>query len=199
MPVNITDVDQFTDPIVGPADSDPADRTYVMTIAQGLANRTRYIHNRGGYGGLSSGGGDVSPPVGSFTPVTWWDSALPVDGQGLVQANLGADGLFVPNGGVFEAHCHFSIRAPSGFGSNTVPDLYAVAIAVDGAESPSVRILFNVEDAADWVNVAFGGIVTVGAGELVTVRVRAENLDGGGGPYTLTAGNGGAFWIRQLA
>lgn len=45
MPVNVTDVDEFTDPIVGPADSDPADRTYVMTIAQGLANRTRSLLN----------------------------------------------------------------------------------------------------------------------------------------------------------
>lgn len=46
MPVNITDVDTFTDPIVAPADSDPADRTYVLTIAQGLANRTRNLQNR---------------------------------------------------------------------------------------------------------------------------------------------------------
>jgi hypothetical protein len=45
MPVNITDVDTFTDPIVAPADSDPADRTYVITIAQGLANRTRWLKN----------------------------------------------------------------------------------------------------------------------------------------------------------
>lgn len=52
MPVNITDVDTFTDPIVAPADSDPADRTYVLTIAQGVANRTRHLANRiGGAGG----------------------------------------------------------------------------------------------------------------------------------------------------
>lgn len=46
MPVDITDVSEFTAPIVGPADSDPADRTYVMTIAQGLANRTRHLNDR---------------------------------------------------------------------------------------------------------------------------------------------------------
>lgn len=45
MPVNITDVDAFTDPIVIPADSDPADRTYIVTLAQGLANRTRHVKN----------------------------------------------------------------------------------------------------------------------------------------------------------
>lgn len=43
MPVNITDVSTFTDPIVAPADADPADRTYVVTIAQGLSNRTRKL------------------------------------------------------------------------------------------------------------------------------------------------------------
>lgn len=46
MPVNITDDSTFTDPIVAPADSDPADRTYVLTIAQGLANRTRHLFER---------------------------------------------------------------------------------------------------------------------------------------------------------
>lgn len=46
MPVNITDVDTFTDPVVAPAGSDPADRTYVVTVAQGLANRTRHLKNR---------------------------------------------------------------------------------------------------------------------------------------------------------
>lgn len=43
MPLNITDSSTFTDPIIAPADSDPADATYVRTIAQGLANRTRFM------------------------------------------------------------------------------------------------------------------------------------------------------------
>ncbi len=46
MPENLIDVDAFTDPIVVPADSDPADRTYLVTAAQGLANRTRNLKNR---------------------------------------------------------------------------------------------------------------------------------------------------------
>lgn len=44
MPQDITDVATFTDPIVMPADSDSANLTYITTLAQGLANRTR--HNR---------------------------------------------------------------------------------------------------------------------------------------------------------
>lgn len=39
---NVTDVDAWTAPVVVPADTDPADATYVRTAAQGLANRTRY-------------------------------------------------------------------------------------------------------------------------------------------------------------
>ena len=46
MSQNITDVDTFTNPIVIPADSDPADLTYIETMAQGLANRTRYLNER---------------------------------------------------------------------------------------------------------------------------------------------------------
>jgi hypothetical protein len=63
MPVNITDVDTFTDPIVGPADSDPADRTYVMTIAQGLANRTRSLLGQIGSLGTFAGADLVSRTV----------------------------------------------------------------------------------------------------------------------------------------
>lgn len=46
MPVNITDSDAFTDPIVAPAGADPADQTYVVTIAQAAGNRTRTLANR---------------------------------------------------------------------------------------------------------------------------------------------------------
>jgi hypothetical protein len=47
MPVNITDdPDAFTSPIVAPAGADPKNRTYVNTIAQGLANRTAFVTKR---------------------------------------------------------------------------------------------------------------------------------------------------------
>ncbi|AKF06087.1 hypothetical protein [Sandaracinus amylolyticus] len=45
MPQNITDTSTFTDPIVIPADADPADLTYIETLAQGLANRTRFLRD----------------------------------------------------------------------------------------------------------------------------------------------------------
>src|SRR3990172_7853093 len=45
MPVDITDAHVFTDPIVRPADSDAADLTYIVTLTQGLANRTRWLYD----------------------------------------------------------------------------------------------------------------------------------------------------------
>lgn len=62
MPANITDVSTFTDPIVVPADTDPADRAYIVALAQGLANRTRELANRIGGAG---GGGEWVYPSGS--------------------------------------------------------------------------------------------------------------------------------------
>lgn len=46
MPVNITDVDTFTDPVQAPADADAADGTTFQLAPQGLANRTRNLKNR---------------------------------------------------------------------------------------------------------------------------------------------------------
>lgn len=43
MPTNIVDVSTFTDPIVGPASGDPRTAASVVTMGQGLANRTRLL------------------------------------------------------------------------------------------------------------------------------------------------------------
>lgn len=48
MPQNITDADTWTTPIVMPADTDPADLTYIATAVQGLANRTRFLVDKVG-------------------------------------------------------------------------------------------------------------------------------------------------------
>lgn len=61
MSQNITDVDTFTDPIVIPADSDAADLTYIETMAQGLANRTRWLANL--LGGATGTGEWLYPTV----------------------------------------------------------------------------------------------------------------------------------------
>lgn len=46
MPVNITDVDEFTDPITAPAGADAANAASVVAPVQKLANRTRHTKNR---------------------------------------------------------------------------------------------------------------------------------------------------------
>lgn len=46
MPSNITDVDEFTDPVTAPADGDNADEASFQDPIQDLSNRTRYLKNR---------------------------------------------------------------------------------------------------------------------------------------------------------
>ena len=45
MPTAITDVSTFTDPIMVPASTDPASKDSIVTLGQGLANRTRMLFN----------------------------------------------------------------------------------------------------------------------------------------------------------
>jgi hypothetical protein len=56
MPTNISDdPNAWTNPIQGPADPDPADKTYVLTVAQAAGNRTAFLAKRLGligHGGL---------------------------------------------------------------------------------------------------------------------------------------------------
>jgi hypothetical protein len=45
MPINVTDVSEFTSPVVVPADADPANGASVRLFAQQLANRTRRLRD----------------------------------------------------------------------------------------------------------------------------------------------------------
>lgn len=62
MPINIIDVDEFTDPITAPAGADPANAASVVDPIQKLANRTRYLKNEhdrvAGYVGGANGSGE---------------------------------------------------------------------------------------------------------------------------------------------
>lgn len=46
MPLTVTDVDAFTDPVQSPANTEDADQDSLLTTAQALANRTRNLKNR---------------------------------------------------------------------------------------------------------------------------------------------------------
>jgi hypothetical protein len=46
MSQNITDVDAFTDPVVVPSNGEDATAASLLTMAQALANRARYLYNR---------------------------------------------------------------------------------------------------------------------------------------------------------
>jgi len=47
VPVDITDVDEFTDPITAPAGGDVRNSASVVSPVQKLSNRTRYLQNKG--------------------------------------------------------------------------------------------------------------------------------------------------------
>lgn len=199
MPQNITDVDEFTDPIVMPADADPANLTYITTLTQGLANRTRNLRNvYGAYGGLCiadgvGGSTFVAPPqYPTFTNATWWNAALPSDAAGIIVPNLGADGLFVTEAGLYEVHAHFTVLSPT-FDSDTVVDTYRAAIGVDGVPSTEITDFIEVADANTVAKAVLSGIITVGEDELVTVRVSATGSSGG-----IKVG-AGSFRMRRLA
>lgn len=46
MPIDITDVSVFTDPVTAPAGADPANAASVVDPVQKLANRTRYLYDK---------------------------------------------------------------------------------------------------------------------------------------------------------
>lgn len=135
MPVNITDVDAFTDPITSPAGADPANAASVLQIAQKLANRTRYLYN------LLVGSGTrtlrLSPWIGVGVAAS--SSAAPV---WLSQANGvdPAEGQHLVSGADFAAR-HVAI-------SDIVPDGATVtrvkALVKPGATRVSGRMVLEL-------------------------------------------------------
>lgn len=84
MPVNITDVDEFTSPVVAPVGSDPANAASVATPLQQLANRTRNIVNR--VGGADGNAEFAYPTPRTRTiPISMVDG-LPVEAGWILRA-----------------------------------------------------------------------------------------------------------------
>ena len=85
MPINIIDVDEFTDPITAPAGADPANAASVVDPIQKLANRTRHIKNRLDLLDVQVDNGEwIYPTPKSRTvviPVTAWQTGLDTDGS----------------------------------------------------------------------------------------------------------------------
>jgi hypothetical protein len=69
MPVNITDVDAFTDPITAPAGGDVRNSASVVAVAQKLANRTRNLKNR--LDALFDVANELVYPSGAQTRTIW--------------------------------------------------------------------------------------------------------------------------------
>src|SRR5690606_15610312 len=89
----------------------------------------------------------VAPPVyPTYTAATWWNAAFASDDAGIIVPNLGTDGLFVTEAGLYEVHAHFTVRSAT-LDSDTVPDVYRAAIGVAGVPSTEITDEIDIPDA----------------------------------------------------
>jgi hypothetical protein len=208
MPVNITDVDTFTDPIVAPADSDPADRTYVLTIAQGLANRTRSLVNRYGTDNvpLLSPVPDITRVLSllggkslTTTPggVPHWDLVSSVSGYRFESTANDGDILFPVN----DALCGVSIDGATTFGTITIKSVnvyWRNGAARTGSDRPQISLIKQTAVAGVYtstvVDSVFGPASASPAEHSTTLTLGTPQAMGHLEDYfvKVTAGNDGA-------
>lgn len=187
MPVDITDVDTFTDPIVGPADSDPADATYVLTVAQGNGNRTRYLHNRVvAYGGLfrSSITADTQSINATPSKLTLFDAELGADGVQVVN-DLANDEITVSANGVYEVHASLSFKANGA-------TIITLRLFVEGAASVLRSEVVII--SGDETQQGLSGFVELNADDVLDLRVST-----GGSTLNYQLLTGSTFWLRRIA
>lgn len=185
MPVNITDVPIFTDPITAPAGADVADAASVVSPIQKLANRTRYLFNRiDGYGGLIRTSDVLSNLVVDTTPVKLdkFDALLVGDGVH-VDALLASHQLEIGASGPYEVHASLSFAC-------LAAEEITVALYVNGAFH---LLKARAETAGTEQHmVGLSGLIDVDAGDLLELRVSATSA----GTFVLRGGS--TFWIRRV-
>lgn len=111
---NITDVDEFTDPIVAPADGDAADGATFQSAPQGAANRTRWIYNRlNGLGALDKLVFGNQAGVAAAAKFTF---SL---GTGTAYSVASSTDLSFPRNGVYQITGHVRLHSLVGESANT--------------------------------------------------------------------------------
>lgn len=121
MPINITDVDTFSDPIVAPADGDVLNAASVTDAGgvgfQGLANRTRKLGNRMGIGASAPLTDEFvyDPTIARELQIEGCEFALDDDGAGLSNwiRNL-SSGVIYDQPRANAAIASARVRVPSG-------------------------------------------------------------------------------------
>jgi hypothetical protein len=190
MPENLTDTSTFVDPIVVPADADPLNRTYVVQSAQGLADRTRYLLNRGA-NGLMLGAGTITCTDGATIHVSPAD-VLALAGQYAAGA--------------------FATYAPTGLSANTFYYLYAFinagAVALEhSTTAPDAAGIFKAGDATRRYVCSFHTYelsvrireFTCCAGEYQYRFSAMDTSEGGtGGPFALVNSNAAQVGYANL-
>lgn len=196
MPVNITDVDVFTDPVQAPADGDSANGVTFQLTPQHLANRTRNLKNRldglpaanNTWAGTNTFNGLVKLTSGYI------DNSLGVDGEmlyvdgttgtptavsrtvtvPLAEAAISGTGavdvnglsLLVEVGLTGASHAAFPLRTPRG---STIVDFHvAVANNTGGSSVVSASLVRQAPDFSAAASSTVNVVVTVSAGSMGT-------------------------------
>lgn len=149
---NITDVDVFTDPVDFPGDGDAITSASVLSFAQDLANRTRYLKNVGGYCARFSlsGTGLTSGDIATLTETIDTDSRFSVVSDEIVLTSVGTY-LVHLTGGIFSS----STANPLGSGTS-------VSMRADGSGFGSARICTRYSaDLADLMTFNGTGLLVV--------------------------------------
>jgi hypothetical protein len=185
MPVDITDVSIFTDPITAPAGADTADAASVVAPVQKLSNRTRYLLNRiDGYGGLIRTSDALSGLSVDVTPVLLdkFDADLGSDGERVI-SQLADSQIEIGASGPYEVHASISFQTVSA-------EEITVSLYVNG----SFLLLKAREETAgsEQHSLGLSGLIDVDAGDLLELRVAATNA----GTFHLRGGS--TFWIRRV-
>lgn len=188
MPLDFTDTDTFTDPIVGPADSDPADATYVRTIGQGLSNRTRNLRNAiVAYGQLLrlAASGSAAAQDIDTTPELLVGFDNEHDDGTRVSASFASGSITVNATGLYEVHASLS------FGG-TADTSFTLRLFKDGV-GENLRAEVRSDSDAGSNNLGMSGLVELDAGEELQLYIAA----GAAAQIILRAGS--TFWLRRVA
>jgi hypothetical protein len=186
MPQNLTDVDEFTDPVQVALNGEDADNDSLELMLQQFANRTRYLYNL-------FNGSNVRVGNGALSDIT----------TGLLNVALGEDaGSSIQDGNnniLLGANCNTPAPDSEDFlniGNTIFGDIDGQIVRIGGASDEEVAVegalqlwshLLFLEDASS------PEIYQTGAeGESLTIRAQDGDVESGGGNLALRGGSNGA-------
>jgi len=130
MTANITDVDEFTDPVVVPSDGEAATNASILLYVQKLSNRTRYLRNRLlKLAGMYTDGTvqiDICNGVGSLGAVAWvWSDTQWVSVGNAQYVTIPIQAADLPSGATLTG---YSVRVNPGIARATTGNRVQTAV-----------------------------------------------------------------------